>query len=46
MHMASVLMLIADLSKPQDQKKLLADCADPDILIHNAAWPETDSNWT
>lgn len=35
----------ADLSKPDGRKKVLSDCPDPDILIHNGGWPETDGDY-
>lgn len=39
----------ANLAKPEGRAKVLAQCSDPDILIHNGGWPETDGDfrkWT
>ncbi len=48
-HGVEVNTMSADLSKPDGRKKVLAACPDPDILIHNGGWPETDGDfrqWT
>lgn len=41
--------VVADLAVPEGRKQVLAACSDPDILIHNGGWPETDGDfrsWT
>lgn len=41
--------IVADLSVPEGRKQVLAGCGEPDILIHNGGWPETDGDfrsWT
>ncbi len=48
-HGIQVDVLSADLSRPEGRKKVLKHCPDPDILLHNGGWPETDGDfrkWT
>ncbi len=44
-HGIHVDVLATDLSKPEGRQQVLAHCPDPDILIHNGAWPETDGDY-
>jgi 3-oxoacyl-[acyl-carrier protein] reductase len=44
-HGVPVDVLSADLSSPEGRMKVLAACPDPDILIHNGGWPETDGDY-
>ena len=37
--------VVADLSVPEGRKQVLAACGEPDILIHNGGWPETDGDF-
>lgn len=41
--------VVADLAVPEGRQKVLSQCSNPDILIHNGGWPETDGDfrsWT
>src|SRR5690606_20255054 len=39
-------VLSSDLSKPEGRSKVLAHCGNPDILIHNGGWPDTDGDYS
>lgn len=39
-------VLGSDLSRPEGRQKVLKYCSDPDIMIHNGGWPETDGDYT
>ncbi|TEA69500.1 SDR family oxidoreductase [Allopusillimonas ginsengisoli] len=42
-------IVAADLARQEGRAHVLAYCNDPDILIHNGGWPETDGDfreWT
>lgn len=45
-HGVGVDTLGADLSRPEGRAQVLKHCPDPDILIHNGGWPDTDGDYT
>lgn len=48
-HTVQVRTVATDLSVPQGRRELLAACPDPDILVHNGAWPAENPDfhdWT
>lgn len=44
-HGVRVQTLAADLSVPEGRRALLGACSDPDILVHNGAWPDENPDF-
>ena len=44
-HGVGVETVATDLSVPEGRRALLAACSDPDILVHNGAWPDENPDF-